>query len=307
MKTIDDLNILIVDDDISVQSRLELFLNGRVDDIYSARDGLEAMQIMENNKIDVVISDINMPRMDGLELLGKIRWSYPGTKIAIMSGETQGLVRKETILTQGYEFLEKPVNLDNVLKFLNSTLDKIEPSKVKSKSSPGTVIVKNPVSKVNVPNKMKKWISMYKLLKNYREKKPDKWPTRLEYFKGKRLGYWVNIQRRDFKNYKAGISSNIDEEKIKLLNEIGFVWDAKMSRWMEKYKVLKEFRRKNPDRWPTSAGQEETLANWCSVQRHEYKKFIAKTPTTLDEERIKLLNDIGFKWCSKTVLDLLKE
>ena len=80
-------NILIVDDDESVrfilQTALEKMLKFAVS---TAEDGIAGINAMQNREIDLVITDLNMPRMDGFELIREIRSHFPKVRIIVISG-----------------------------------------------------------------------------------------------------------------------------------------------------------------------------------------------------------------------------
>lgn len=80
------VHLLIVDDEQEIGellSRRFRFLGYLVD---VAENGKEALEIMERTKIDIVVSDISMPEMDGIELLRTIRHQYPMVHVIMMTG-----------------------------------------------------------------------------------------------------------------------------------------------------------------------------------------------------------------------------
>ena len=78
--------ILIVDDEESVRSLIKYGLTNDGYDVLEAVNGKEALEVLQDNKIDVVISDIIMPVMDGVELVKRIRIEFPMTRIIMMTG-----------------------------------------------------------------------------------------------------------------------------------------------------------------------------------------------------------------------------
>lgn len=79
-------NILIVDDETSIRTLLTEHLKKQGHQIYTAENGLKALQLLEEHKIDVIISDIIMPELDGVELVKRVRVEYPITRIIMMTG-----------------------------------------------------------------------------------------------------------------------------------------------------------------------------------------------------------------------------
>lgn len=82
------MNILIVDDDAVIKRWLSMLL-AQLDDyektVFEASDGIEALEICQSHPIDLVISDIMMPRMNGLELLQQLNLQFPHIRIAVLS------------------------------------------------------------------------------------------------------------------------------------------------------------------------------------------------------------------------------
>ena len=82
------MNILIVDDDILIRNWLKILL-GQLKtkelNIYEASDGVDALDFIKNNSIQLVITDIKMPRMDGIELISQIKEKYPTIRICVLS------------------------------------------------------------------------------------------------------------------------------------------------------------------------------------------------------------------------------
>jgi DNA-binding NtrC family response regulator len=79
-------NILIVDDEVEIQHSLARRYKLRGYYVESANNGKEALALLEKKPYQVVISDIKMPEMDGIELLRRICEEYPMTRVIMMTG-----------------------------------------------------------------------------------------------------------------------------------------------------------------------------------------------------------------------------
>lgn len=77
--------ILAVDDEEAIRVMLQQFLNSLGHQVDTACDGMDALEALEKQRYDLVLSDINMPRMKGFELLKKVRERYPKTKRALIT------------------------------------------------------------------------------------------------------------------------------------------------------------------------------------------------------------------------------
>ncbi len=78
-------NVLIVDDEAIMRGMLEIELEEQYE-VFTAGNASQALDILKNNSIDLVISDINMPGMKGYELISIVRTEYPHTKVALITG-----------------------------------------------------------------------------------------------------------------------------------------------------------------------------------------------------------------------------
>ena len=107
-------NILIVDDEKGIRDGLKLFLKREGHLMFTAEDGKEALEILEKNDIDLVISDLRMPHINGDELLAFIKKDYPGVKVIILTGHGTVENAVEAMRNGAYDFLIKPLNLEKL-------------------------------------------------------------------------------------------------------------------------------------------------------------------------------------------------
>ena len=304
MELLKKKSVLIVDDDEMLRDTLHDILKPHTQKILLADNGIKALDVLNENPVDVTLLDINMPEMDGFELLGKIRWNYPKILNIVISGDAMGALKKEDILFQGYNFLLKPFNKRKLLEVINTALKIHAHRKVvvtgeekKIKKPAGVRIKKKEKSeKIVYDRKMKGWMSHYKQLIGFRKSNPDRWPKFREIWRRKNIGYWCSIQRNLYKKRSEGNDVSLSEEQIKLLDDISFKWSSDREVWMEKYDKLVKFKGNNPDRWPNCWGEEQKLGVWCSFQRTQYKKFKEGEKNFLDQQKIDLLNKLEFPW-----------
>ncbi len=103
-------NILVVDDDDLVLKTLKTFITSFGYNCVVASDGLEAVEILMNTKCDLVLSDVLMPNMDGLELLEYVRKNYQDTDVIIATGFSDRASYADVIQAGAIDFVKKPID-----------------------------------------------------------------------------------------------------------------------------------------------------------------------------------------------------
>ena len=91
-----------------------------------ANNGMKALEMMEEFQPDVVMTDIKMPYMDGMELAGHIKADYPATKLVSFTGFDEFEYAKKAIKLNVIEYILKPVNVEEltaILKKIKKNLD----------------------------------------------------------------------------------------------------------------------------------------------------------------------------------------
>lgn len=118
-----DLRVLFVDDDINILLGLERTTHVLEKEwqIVTASSGVEALEVMRQTPADVVVSDMQMPGMDGIELLAKISKAYPDTIRFILSGyeRSADALRAANF---AHRFLAKPVDVIEISSIIKQTL-----------------------------------------------------------------------------------------------------------------------------------------------------------------------------------------
>lgn len=116
--------ILIVDDEEQIRSTLQEILEYEDYKIDTAANGVEALQKIENETYDVVLCDIKMPKMNGIEVLEKAIEMKPDLPFVMISGHADIETAVEATKKGAYDFLEKPPDLNRLLVTLRNAIDK---------------------------------------------------------------------------------------------------------------------------------------------------------------------------------------
>ena len=116
--------ILIVEDDPTVGESLRLFLKKKGHEILLASNGKEALQLFRHEIVDLVITDVVMPKMDGIELLEAVKGLNPETEVIVISA--QGTIEKavQAMKLGAFDFIEKPINPRVISLLVERALEK---------------------------------------------------------------------------------------------------------------------------------------------------------------------------------------
>jgi DNA-binding NtrC family response regulator len=112
-------SILIVDDEENARIGLTKLLSQEGYEVDSVADGSEALEYLRGKPVSLVISDINMPRMNGLVFLQEINRRYPSVHVIMITayGEVESYL--EAMSLGAYEYLHKPIKLDELKMVMN--------------------------------------------------------------------------------------------------------------------------------------------------------------------------------------------
>jgi len=116
--------ILIVDDEKSIRKTLREILEYEKYEVTEAQDGMECLAKFKRAKFDVVILDIKMPNLDGMETLERLQQMSPETPIIMISGHANIDTAVEAVKMGAFDFVSKPPDLNRLLITLKNALDK---------------------------------------------------------------------------------------------------------------------------------------------------------------------------------------
>lgn len=117
--------VLIVDDEEGIRHTLARFLQqSGFRDVLEAGSGEQALDLLEENDCFIVITDISLPAMSGLELLAKIRKSYPRTDVAVITGHLEIDYAIQAIKNGAFDYFRKPFRFDEVLNTIQRVIEK---------------------------------------------------------------------------------------------------------------------------------------------------------------------------------------
>ena len=117
-------NILIVDDEQSYRQLLSLVFEGDGHTIRTAINGRDALEILQTEPADVVISDVKMPDMDGIEMLQALRETQPELGVILMTAFASVETAREAFKLGADDFIQKPFDVEELKLIVKKTLEK---------------------------------------------------------------------------------------------------------------------------------------------------------------------------------------
>jgi two-component system response regulator HydG len=112
--------ILIVEDDVIFCKLLTRFLSKNDYEVKDVQNSLDAFKLMENDFFGIAILDYQLPDMNGIEILKKIKISFPDTKIILITRYGDDEVAQEAKSAGANAFVSKPINPEELLDLINS-------------------------------------------------------------------------------------------------------------------------------------------------------------------------------------------
>jgi len=125
--------ILVIDDQKSIRNTLKDILENEGHEVDTAEDGVDGLAKFSDNKYDLVLSDIKMPNMDGMEVLEKIKAAESDTAVIMISGHGNIDTAVDAIKKGAYDFIVKPPDLNRLLITIRNAVERtslVEETKV---------------------------------------------------------------------------------------------------------------------------------------------------------------------------------
>jgi two-component system, NtrC family, nitrogen regulation response regulator NtrX len=130
-------HILVIDDEKSIRNTLKDILEYENHQVDLAEDGSKGLEFIQQNHFDVILCDIKMPDMDGIEVLTQIVQINPEAPVIMISGHGNIDTAVESIKKGAYDFIEKPLDLNRLLVTIKNALEKkdlvVETKRLKKK------------------------------------------------------------------------------------------------------------------------------------------------------------------------------
>lgn len=116
--------VLVIDDEKAIRRSIKEILEFEKYEVDEAEDGIQGLGMAQKNNYDVILSDIKMPKMDGLELQNKLNENNVNSALIIMSGHGTIDTAVDAVKKGAFDFLAKPIDLNRLLVTVRNALDK---------------------------------------------------------------------------------------------------------------------------------------------------------------------------------------
>ena len=116
--------VLIIDDERPIRNSLKEILEYEKLTVKEATNGIEGLDVLSKNDFDLILCDIKMPGMDGIELLSKIQEEKPEIPVIMISGHGNVETAVDALKKGAYDFIEKPIELNRLLVTVRNALDR---------------------------------------------------------------------------------------------------------------------------------------------------------------------------------------
>jgi two-component system response regulator PilR (NtrC family) len=154
--------ILVVDDDQGMREFLEILLTREGHEVISASGGKEALGLCKRNKFDLAITDLKMPKIDGIDVLKSIKEISPETIVILITAYASGKTAVSAMKEGAYDYLEKNFDVEDLKAVIKDALSK---KGIKVEDAVFMKDVENALSFGNMIGKSKGMVMVYSLVK----------------------------------------------------------------------------------------------------------------------------------------------
>jgi len=135
-------SVLVIDDEAGIRSVLRDVLQDENYKVFLAEDGLAGLELLEQESIDLVILDVWMPNMGGIDVLKRIKDTYTNVEVIIISGHANINLAVSAVKIGAFDFLEKPLSLEKTLSVVQKAL-KYEKMRIEHHSQRGPLFTED--------------------------------------------------------------------------------------------------------------------------------------------------------------------
>lgn len=141
------VRLLLVDDEERFLATTRILLEKRgVDSIHTATNGADALEILRKERVDVVVLDVKMPGMDGVEVLRRIKQEYPLVEVIMLTGHASVESAVDGLKLGAFDYVMKPIDIPDLLAKIEEAFDKKRAQDEKIRSAKVNEIISHPMA-----------------------------------------------------------------------------------------------------------------------------------------------------------------
>ncbi len=129
MIVLEKMQVLYVEDERALREEVSRFLSRRVKRVIEAQDGLEALEMVASEQVDLVITDLKMPRMDGLDLARRLRIERPELPIIVLTAVSDAASILEMVDVGIDKYLVKPIDIKRLVGAMKEIAERLSRKK----------------------------------------------------------------------------------------------------------------------------------------------------------------------------------
>lgn len=114
--------VLVVDDELLIRDLLYDFFSSQGWSISVAENGEKALQMLSNKHVDVVLTDLRMPEMDGLSLIAELKEHHPELPVVVMTGYPSVDSAITALRSRVHDYVVKPFNINQLYKTIEAAV-----------------------------------------------------------------------------------------------------------------------------------------------------------------------------------------
>ncbi len=114
--------ILVVDDELNMQLVLKTLLKKEGYDVATASDGIEALKVLKSGSVEVVVTDLKMPKLDGVGLLERVIRDYPSTPVIIITAHGTIATAVDALKKGAFDYITKPFERDELKNIIHKAM-----------------------------------------------------------------------------------------------------------------------------------------------------------------------------------------
>src|SRR6056297_2582139 len=118
--------VLVIDDEAGIRQILSEIITDEGHTAFNAADGIEGLSLLNQEPVDVVLLDVWLPNMGGIDVLKKIKEDYPRIEVIIISGHANIDMAVSAVKLGAFDFLEKPLSLERVVTLIRNAQEFID-------------------------------------------------------------------------------------------------------------------------------------------------------------------------------------